>query len=556
MKCKNPVLPGFYPDPSICRVGEDYYLVNSTFAYFPGIPVFHSRDLAHWEQIGNVLDRESQLVLEGCGHSQGIYAPSIRYHKGRFYLVTTNVSGGGNFVVTAEKPEGPWSEPCYLGEEAQGIDPSLFFDEDGTCYYVGQRSRSGGSSYFGDCEIWLRKLNLDTMKLEGEESVLAYGYAKRAVWPEGPHLYRKDGYYYLLHAEGGTEQNHCEVAARSRNLRGPYEYAKSNPILTHRHLGREYPVTCVGHADLVEDGHGNWYLVTLASRPQEGHTLMGRETFLAKVSWEEDWPVVNPGIGHLEEQVEMEAREKTESRMEQGLQTGGLAVRSFPDGELPLYFLTLRGRDKKSISVSERKGVLRLHMKKETLREQAAVAYVAVRQQQKYFRAETVFELFSGSEGDCAGLAYVQSNEAQIRIECFREGERLKVRVISCSQGNEQILPDDKSDREKGSLALLRFCGGEKVSRRIRLRLEVQGLEASCCWKPDEEDSWQQVASGIDLRPLSTESAGGFVGCTIGMYASSNGQESCGYADFHSFSVEPVQDESDQDQAEREDRSW
>ena len=145
MMIRNPILSGFYPDPSICRVGEWFYMVNSTFAYFPGIPVFRSRDLACWEQIGNVLERNSQVSLEGCGHSEGIYAPTIRYYEGVYYVIATNVSGGGNFIVTARQPEGPWSEPYFLGEKAQGIDPSLFFDEDGSCYYIGQRKTPGGA---------------------------------------------------------------------------------------------------------------------------------------------------------------------------------------------------------------------------------------------------------------------------------------------------------------------------------------------------------------------------------------------------------------------------
>ena len=161
--CKNPILSGFYPDPSICRVGEWFYLVTSTFAYFPGIPVFRSKNLAQWEQIGNILTRESQLPLQGCEHNEGIYAPTLRWHEGTFYLITTNVSGGGNFIVTAKNPQGPWSEPHFL-ENARGIDPSLFFDEDGTCYYIGQRENSRGGRYNGDCEIWIQKLDFQARR--------------------------------------------------------------------------------------------------------------------------------------------------------------------------------------------------------------------------------------------------------------------------------------------------------------------------------------------------------------------------------------------------------
>ena len=293
MKVKNPILRGFYPDPSICRVGEDYYLVNSSFAYFPGVPIFHSKDMAHWEQIGHVLDRESQVPLENVKHSNGIYAPTIRYYNETFYMITTNVSAGGNFIVTAKSPNGPWSEPYYLGEQAQGIDPSLFFDEDGSCYYVGTRPNPDGVRYNGDWEIWLQQLNLNTMQLQGESKYLWKGALNSVIWPEGPHLYKKDGYYYLMIAEGGTGPNHSVTIARSNRVDGPYENNPNNPILTHRHLGKKYPVTYVGHGDLVDDGHGKWYMVMLASRTFEGYTNIGRETFLAKVTWEDGWPIVN-----------------------------------------------------------------------------------------------------------------------------------------------------------------------------------------------------------------------------------------------------------------------
>lgn len=198
---KNPILEGFYPDPSICKVGDRYYLVNSTFAFYPGIPIWSSTDLQNWKQIGNVLERPSQLQLRECAHSQGIYAPTIRYHDGRYYLVSTNVGGCGNFLVTAEQPEGPWSDPYML--DAEGIDPSLFFEDDGTCYYIGTRERTGGGSYFGDNEIWMQRLNLETKKLEGEAVPIWYGFMEHSIWPEGPHLYKKDGWYYLLYAESG-----------------------------------------------------------------------------------------------------------------------------------------------------------------------------------------------------------------------------------------------------------------------------------------------------------------------------------------------------------------
>lgn len=523
---QNPIVPGFYPDPSICRVGEEYYMVHSSFAYFPGIPVFRSRNLTEWTQIGHVLERNSQIPLSGCGHSEGIYAPTLRYHRGKYYVITTNVSGGGNFLVTADHPSGPWSEPYYLGDAAKGIDPSLFFDEDGSCYYIGQRENSAGGRYFGDCEIWIQRLDLNTMRLVGEAKAVLYGFQKQAVWPEGPHLYKKDGYYYILHAESGTERNHCIVAARSRNILGPYEYCPANPILTHRHLGKDYPVTCAGHGDLVEDGYGNWYIVMLACRPEKGYTLMGRETFLAKVAWEDGWPVINPGIGKLEEcgvlwnfgenrpfrsKPPGEQNQKTQRRYR------------FESGKLPLEMVMLRNPGKDQYSLSERPGCLRLFMKSATLREKESPAYVGVRQQHRSCQTELVLEPCFSGETDCAGMAILQNEENQIRMECYEEQGERRIRLMRCIRGEE---------RREADLCMEKTGG-------IRLRISIEGLEATFFWKQEKEqenEPWRTLAEKVDLRFLSTEEAGGFTGCTVGMYASGGGKKSSGYADFPEFS--------------------
>ncbi|HMB24188.1 MAG TPA: glycoside hydrolase family 43 protein, partial [Anaerolineales bacterium] len=202
---RNPILPGFYPDPSVCRVGEDYYLVTSTFEYFPGLPIFHSRDLVHWRQIGHVLDRPSQLPLDDIRFSGGLYAPTIRYSNGRFYVINTLVSGktkSGNFIVTATDPAGPWSEPYWL-ESAPGIDPSLFFDDDGRVWYTGNRIPAQ-VQFEGHREIWLQELDLQSMSLVGDTYSLWDGAIRGGVHAEAPHLYKVDGRYYLMIAEGGT----------------------------------------------------------------------------------------------------------------------------------------------------------------------------------------------------------------------------------------------------------------------------------------------------------------------------------------------------------------
>ena len=294
---RNPVLRGFRPDPSICFVGGDCYLVNSTFEYFPGVPVFHSRDLIRWEPVGPCLTRASQIPLQNCRPSGGIYAPTLRRHGGRFYMITTNVTGGGNFIVSAENIAGPWSEPRWIDHE--GIDPSLFFDDDDRAYYCGT-----GLDAQGRQGIALFEIDPETGAVLSGKCMISYGFTRKC--PEGPHIYKIGGWYYLMIAEGGTEYGHMETIFRSRELRGPYESCPSNPILTNRdEMGN--PIQCCGHADLGQDANGNWWMVCLGIRKLPGGTMLhnlGRETFLAPVRWTPDgWPVVGDG-GVIRETME------------------------------------------------------------------------------------------------------------------------------------------------------------------------------------------------------------------------------------------------------------
>ena len=480
----NPILPGFYPDPSICAVGDDFYLVNSTFAYFPGIPIMHSKDLAHWEQIGNACDRESQLPLGDTGHSRGLFAPTIRYHEGTFYIICTNVSYGGNFIITAQNPTGPWSEPHYI-EGADGIDPSLFFDEDGTCYYIGTHPNPAGCQYDGDWYIWIQELDIENMKLVGEVHNVWNGAMRNIIWPEGPHLYKIGEYYYIMHAEGGTGPDHAVTVCRSKNVYGPYENNFCNPILTHRHLGRKYPICYVGHADLVKTINDEWYMVMLAVRPLEGYTTMGRETFLARVEWENDWPVVNPGVGRLTDTVEINLPKWTTYTAESNEYVFSTM------GQLPPEFMVLRNADKSHYSLEKGKGLLML-FDTHTLKEQASPSYLALRQKHHHFMAKALLDVSNLSEDKRAGIAYVQNNLYNLRVEV--NGKMAE--VILCEKG---------TDRRVISMPL-------QGSNPLEVSLEVDGLSAAVIIEG-------QKSPEVDIRTLSTEAAGGFTGCTVGLYA-------------------------------------
>jgi xylan 1,4-beta-xylosidase len=282
VKFKNPVLSGFYPDASICRVGDDFYMITSTFEYFPGVPIFKSKNLVDWEQIGHCLDRDSQIDLRDVKSSGGIFAPTLRYNNGKFYMVTTEVDKLGHFYVTAKNPEGPWSDPIQV--EGKNFDPDLFFDNDGKVYF----------SYMGMGEgIKQFEIDIETGKIISEERVIWKGFED--PFCEAPHLYKIGSWYYLLVAEGGTHRTHMIVCARSKSPKGPFESCPYNPILTHR-CAIFNPIYHAGHGDFIQYTDGSWWVVFLGVRTVKSNFHLGRETFLAPVKWTDDeWPLINDG---------------------------------------------------------------------------------------------------------------------------------------------------------------------------------------------------------------------------------------------------------------------
>lgn len=523
IQATNPILSGFYPDPSICRVGEDFYLVNSSFAYFPGVPIFHSRNLAEWKQIGNILDRPSQVPLNKSGHSGGIFAPTIRYYNGKFYMITTNVNFGGNFLVTADRPEGPWSEPYYL--HAPGIDPSLFFDDDGNCYYVGTRPNPAGVRYNGDWEIWVQRLDLEQMKLVGESHAIWKGALKDVIWPEGPHIYKKDGYYYLLIAEGGTGPEHAVTVARSKDIFGPYTGNPKNPILTHRHLGKDYPICYVGHADLVDDINGNWYMVMLASRRCEGYIGLGRETFLAKVVWEDGWPVVNPGVGKLEDKVELPFEGSSPAPEKQQTLAG------FGKDKYDVLML----RNPKEQFYSEENGKIRLSFLPETLKELESPAYLGFRQLEYNYEAELSVEFDKLSDKEEFGLAILQSNEYHMlfRLKNKKDGSgKLALQVVKCLKSEDNVLAEKQLAPEDLMQEHASEAGANKT---IKIKIKGHGQRADFYIINGQNEL--PLIINADIHEMSTDIAGGFVGNTIGVYASGNGAKSDNFINILDFTI-------------------
>lgn len=506
---ENPILPGFYPDPSACRVGEDYYLVTSSFSYFPGVPIFHSKDLVNWEQIGHVLDRPSQLPLEGQAQSRGIFAPTIRYNDGVYYMITTNVGQGGNFLVTATDPAGPWSDPYYL--DAPGIDPSLFFDDDGKVYYHGTRPAPEGEKYSGNWEVWLQELDLNTMKLTGEPVGLWRGALRDVIWPEGPHIYKKDGLYYLMISEAGTGHHHAVSIARSESITGPYVGNPGNPILTHRHFGRDYPIVNVGHFDLVETQNGEWWGIGLASRIYGGYYRnLGRETFMLPVTWEDGWPIMSPGTGKLEMSY-------TKPNLPESKPVNIPACEHFNGEELDFKWNILRSPEEEFYSLTERPGHLSLKLRPEKITELNTPSCVVRRQQHIDFAASTMMEFTPSNDNEVAGLVLMQSEKYNFSFVSKKKEDDTVLQLIKCTDGKEEILKELSVN-----------------SSTMYLKVEAYGQDFSFYYA-ETENNYKPLIEDVDGRILSTDVAGGFVGTQLGLYASSNGEQSDNKAHFDWF---------------------
>lgn len=520
---KNPLLSGFYPDPSICRRGEDYYIVTSTFEYFPGIPVFHSRDFVHWHQIGNVLKRKDQLDLEGLNSSRGIYASSIFYHEnsGLFYVITTRVGNAPyrenvNFLVWARDPAGPWSDPVVI-QGAEGIDPSLVFDGDRT-YYLGN-CRPDPDQISGERHIWLQEMDLNTGRLIGERHVLrTSGAVEGASTPEGPHIYHIGEWYYLLTAEGGTSHNHACTIYRSRNLTGPYECNPRNPVLTHRNLRRDYPIHSTGHADLIQLHNGEWWAILLASRPDGGdYRNLGRETFAVPVAWEEEWPVFSPDTGHVE--FTYPAPELAETRWQESP-----VCEQFESETLPPEWLTVRTPTEASYSLKERPGYLRLFLSPSTIRETKACAFWGRRQQHFCYAVRTRMEFQPQLQGEESGIVLRMNEGFHIRLLYGIDQDGPCIRLIRCFEGEDTVLARIPWTQELTYL---------KVSAHY------QNLSFYCASRAEE---WRMLMENVDGRLLSKEIAGGFTGTVIGLYATSNGGKTENFSDFDWFEYQGLEE--------------
>ncbi len=512
---RNPILAGFYPDPSLVRAGDDFYLVNSSFGYFPGLPVFHSRNLVDWQQVGNAIDRPGQVELGPHELTRGLFAASISEHDGTFYITNTCFyCDRGNFVITTKQPAGPWSDPHWLGFE--GIDPSLFFDRDGSAWVVNNGLPEGKLRYDGHRAIWLQQLDLKTMQMVGPRKVLVDAGADPAKNPEhveGPHLFRHGDYYYLTAAEGGTGEQHAQMVYRSRAIFGPYEAWQDNPSLTQRDLdpARPDPVTSAGHAQFVELKDGSWWAVFLATRPYEGnHYNIGRETFLLPVHWEDGWPRV---LAHGERVPVVAPRPALPRTPGIAPMSGPMAWReSFTGKQLPLAWVGINAP--RSAWYATGRGGLRITPSATPLGEFAVgqPSYLGHRLQHHHATVEATVAVSGLTVGEHAGLALLQSERYFYALALARDGGTTTLGLWRRA--------GDEVPKQGVAIASVVLPEGATTAR-LRFRLDGAALRAEYAVGTGP---WQALEGELDARLLSTQTAGGFIGATFGPYAWRDGE--------------------------------
>jgi xylan 1,4-beta-xylosidase len=521
----NPILAGFYPDPSICKVDDNYYLVTSTFSYFPGLPVFQSKDLVNWKLIGHVLDRPEQLNLDRQGVSRGLFAPTIRFDNGLFYVTCTLVDHGGNFIATAKSPEGPWSNPIFL-PEVDGIDPSMFFDDNGKSYIIyNSVAPDNKPLYDGHRTIRMHEVDKEKLKVVGKEIILINGgvdLSKKPVWIEAPHIFKVNGIYYLIAAEGGTADQHSEVVFRSDNVNGPYIPYEKNPILTQRHLdpNRKNPITSTGHADFVETDNGDWWAVFLGIRtymPDEGgYNNIGRETFLAPVKWIDSWPIINPDY----EEVQYFYPYPLPARKDFALRSygGNFTLKyDFDNKEISKDFIFLRTPHQKWYSLDDKKGFLSLDLRKETCSGKSNPSFLGHRQQHINCSAGTSLIFNPSADNEKAGLL-IFLNENRFYYLC------------KSLENNEPIIQLYKSVEKENAESTMELITSEKISdenskKKVNFKIEAAGKYYSFFYSYNNE-GWKLLKENLDATYLRVVIPKDFTGCIFALYATSLGKES------------------------------
>ena len=524
-KFSNPIIRGGYPDPSICKVGDTFYLVNSSFEYFPGLPIHKSKDLINWELIGYGLHRKSQVDstvnLIDVQSNGGIHAPTIRYKDGVYYIITTNVyydekekkAEMVNFIITAKNPAGPWSDPIHiLG--APGIDPDLFFDDDGKVWYVGNQMPEN-PNFDGEGEIWLQELDINEFKLVGEKHLLWRG-ACGGVWAEGPHMYKKDGRYYLLIAEGGTSFNHAVMVALSDNIEGPYISNPRNPIITSRHLSYDNWVNSTGHGDIIQLDDGRNYMVLLGIRNQiERGSNMGRETFLAPVTWEREpfewkdtkhlWPVVSPKTGRIELSNDLVFNNSI-----QNIETS--FKDNFESDNLNLKWNFRRYPIENIFHLDKKDQRLNLICHPNKIKERGRAALLGFKQTESSFEYLTQMHFEPNTNGSEAGISFFQKDDNYINFTLIKEDSKHYLQAYVVKNGELIFTKKEHLEQFK-----------DQIKFKVIANKEVYKLYFST------QGTYFSLFATLDGSSLKSN---GYTGVHLGLYATSNGKETKDSASF------------------------
>jgi alpha-N-arabinofuranosidase len=504
----NPILQGCYPDPSICRRGNDFFLVTSSFAFNPGVPIFHSNDLVNWKQIGHVLEHPSQLKVENTGMAAGVYAPTIRYnpHNETFYMITTQFAGDfGNIVVKTKDPFQSWSDPIKL--DFQGIDPSLFFDDDGKAYVI-HNDAPMQPLYNGHrvIKIWEYDIINDKI-IPGTDKIIVNGgvdISKKPIWIEAPHIYKKNGKYYLMCAEGGTGGWHSEVIFVSDYVNGPYMPAPNNPILSQRYLfpNRIYKVDWAGHADLVEGPDGKFYGVFLAVRPNDkNRVITGRETFILPVDWSGEFPVFINGLIPIEPKLKMPKGVVNKTGRDGFLTNGNFSIiEEFKSDKLDPRWIGVRGPRESFIGLTNNGLVIKPF--NVSINEVRPTSTLFLRQMHNAFSFSANLKYKPITDNDLAGIVCYQNEKFHYVFGVTRKNNKYYVVLQRTERGNSTLI----------AYAPIEW------KNEIRLQIKANGDNYEFGYDLDN-GTYTNLGGVVSGDILSTDVAGGFTGNLIGIYA-------------------------------------
>ncbi|WP_294326577.1 glycoside hydrolase family 43 protein [uncultured Chryseobacterium sp.] len=509
----SPILQGCYPDPSITKKGDDYYLVNSSFSMFPGVPIFTSKDLVNWKQVGHVLDRPSQLKVDKGGVSHGIYAPDIKYnkHNDTFYMITTQIAGGiGNMVVKTKDPAKGWSEVQKLNFD--GIDPSIFFDDDGKAYIVHNDAPPQGTEQYSGhrvIKIWDYDLEKDQV-VAGSDKIIVNGgvdLSQKPIWIEGPHIYKKNGKYYLMCAEGGTGGNHSEVIFMADSPKGPFVPAKNNPILTQRYFPRDRKekVDWAGHADLVEGPNGQWYGVFLAIRPNVSNRVnKGRETFILPVDWSGTYPVFQNGLVPMKPKLKMPQGVQNQTGQAGFFPNGNFAYNDkLTDKNLDFRWIAMRGPRENFITAT--KNGVKVSPMETNIKALAPVSSLFHRLQHEDFETSVTLDYKPKSEKELAGITLYQSETFNYVFGITKKDKDFYIVLERTEKGQSKLIASEKIS----------------LSKPVKLQVVANKDEHNFNYSLDGRN-YKNLGGPVSGDILSTDVAGGFTGSLIGLYSTSS----------------------------------